>query len=64
MVSTLVPGNRGTRKLGNAEKQESAVHYSEMIMNYVKIYYIYATYENTLEEYFRILNNLHATTFA
>lgn len=37
-----------------------AVHYSEMIINYVRIYYIYTTYKNTPEEYFRILNNLYA----
>lgn len=64
MVTTLVPGNHETQKLGNVEKHENAVYYSEMIMNYVSLYYIYATYENTLEEYFRILNNLHAIKFA
>lgn len=63
-MTTLVPGNHETQKLGNVEKHENAVHYSEMIMNYVRIYYIYATYENTLEEYFRILNNLYAIKFA
>lgn len=64
MAATLSPGNHGTQELGNVGKHENAVQHSEMIMNYVRIYYIYATYENTLEEYFRILNNLCAIKFA